>query len=474
MDWVALGFVGACAVFLAAAFRDLVPIPPDGYYHVMVARRIVEDRAIPLWDWWEFAPSGRPHLYPPFFHLLIALFSLPFGGDVFLGFRVMTVLLLPAVLLGEWYFVRTLFGSRWALFAVLLTGWDPMFVLMALMGLPSILAGGLAAVAFARFYERKFVSAGALLFGVMAMHPGIGPCTAGGMLAFALWDGRYRKAGMWTVVVAALVASPWYLRLWAYRSWHVHPLEQGIYGEFEGWALVWEKFAWLQFLNVVMVGLAIWGMRRARWGESRNRLLLCAIAMYLPLLLSYGGRFYLHAVPFLAVFAAEPLSRMKWPKSSWSGVARLAALALCPTLVIVGTGTVVRPGPLPMVSGWTLPVFLGFGGARLLDGGAALGLPRYEDVKALAEHVRSETKPGQVLHVNGGGRDFALMVGALADRPIDEGAWEEYTPPGARSEASLEASATDPAGYYVGMSARGIPRGVVSERVGRFWVGKRG
>jgi hypothetical protein len=460
-------------VLLLIAFRDIVPIPPDGYYHIMVARRILEDRALPLWDWWEFAPLGRPHLYPPLFHILLALLSLPFGGDVIDGFRLMTVLLFPGVLFAEWYFVKRLFGSRRALFALLLTGWDPMFALMALMGLPSVLAGALAVVALARFYERRFVSSGVLLFLSLAMHPGIGPFAAAGMVLFALWDGRYRKAGVYVAGLAFALASPWYMRLWAYRGWHVHPLDQGIYGDYWEWPPLVAKLFWLQFLNVMMLGLGIWGLIRARWREAANRLVLCAAVVYAPLLLSYGGRFYLHTVPFWAVFAAEPLSRLRWPRASWSGVARLAALALCPTLVIVGYGTVLRPGPLPMVSGWSVPVFLGCGGARLMDGGGRLGLMPFSEAEEVAAYVRVHTRPGQVLHV-GLGRDAALMLGMLADRPIDEGAWEEYSPPGRRSRAFQLAALRDPTGCYVEGKRSRMPKGVRAEKVGSVWVGTRG
>jgi hypothetical protein len=40
-----------------------------------VAQKILERGHIPIWDDWEFAPMGRPHLYPPFLHLSIAFFS---------------------------------------------------------------------------------------------------------------------------------------------------------------------------------------------------------------------------------------------------------------------------------------------------------------------------------------------------------------------------------------------------------------
>ena len=43
----------------------------DGYYHLSVANGFIQSGGWVGWDWWCFAPFGRPHLYPPLYHLIL-------------------------------------------------------------------------------------------------------------------------------------------------------------------------------------------------------------------------------------------------------------------------------------------------------------------------------------------------------------------------------------------------------------------
>ena len=76
LDKAALGLVAV--VFLAFAFFHeglSLKSDSDQYYHMAAARRTLELGHIPKWDDWEFAPAGRPHLYPPGLHLALAVLA---------------------------------------------------------------------------------------------------------------------------------------------------------------------------------------------------------------------------------------------------------------------------------------------------------------------------------------------------------------------------------------------------------------
>lgn len=467
-DRVALGIVGGLALVLLWARHDFIPFPPDAYYHLMAAREIVERGAVPLWDDWQFAPGGRPHLYPPLFHLLLAALSLPFGGDVLEAFRVVLALLLPTGLLSAWYLARRFHGPGAGLAALALLGWDPMFAFTSLMGMPAILAGACVTVLLAQFLYRRFVPCVLLAVCVFYIHPGVGPFALLGLLVFSL----VRRAHLPFFLVLAgttlLLALPWYARFWLYRDWLSHPIDLSIYGYFESWQRPWIKLAWLQCINLGLVGLLVGMARRIRVSDDRNLLLLAVAAGCLPLLFSYGGRYYLHVVPLMCVLCAGPLGGWVEEKIRRRAL-RWSLLPLAPTVVLIGFGTVVRPGPFPMVSGWTLPILLGAGAAGMLDGGARLGYASLDDIQAAADHIRRVTEPDQVIHASGD-RDLGVAVAYFADRPVDLGAWEEVSPPDFYEIGMPE---SDPGGCYVGRDPWAVPSGVPVTQFGSLYVAVR-
>lgn len=460
LDRWSLGLLGLCAVLLLIGHRTFLPFPPDGYYHLMVAQQMVDTWRVPFWDAWQFAPEGRPHLYPPLFHILLALLSAPFGGDVLEAFRLTLAYLLPFALFTAWYAARWMFGPRHAFMALLLLGWDPMFVIMGMMGLPSVLSGAMVCLLIIFFLARRLTLACVAAIAAFYTHLGLGPFALLALFLFCLWQRDYRRPFAVLVAVTVIAIAPWYVRFFFYRDWLHHPIDLGIYGWYEGWARPLMKMAWLQFINLGMVALAVWSLRKLPRRDPRYRLILAGIVGFLPMLFSYGGRYYAHSVPLWAMLAGKSLERFARP--------RAIAFALCPTLVLVGYGTVVGPGVIPMASGWCFPPLLGLGGMTYLDGGARLGLVSYHDAKALATRIQHATTPDTILHLNGD-RDLGVMIGFLAHRRIDVGAWEEVSPPTFRGD---RAGGVSREGCYVSRDRSGIPRHMEVEEVGSLWWGR--
>ena len=57
----------------------------DMYYHLQTAWGFIQAGGYSNWDFWEYAPFGRPHIYPPLFHILLALFMKLGFGVIFLA-----------------------------------------------------------------------------------------------------------------------------------------------------------------------------------------------------------------------------------------------------------------------------------------------------------------------------------------------------------------------------------------------------
>lgn len=116
--WLPWVLLSSCAVLWAARWPTF-PLALDPAYHLSVAQQMVLADGPLAYEWWECAPVGRPHLYPPVLHLLLAglltLTNSPIGT-----IRLATALIVPLVLLTIYVAARRLFSASIALACVLM------------------------------------------------------------------------------------------------------------------------------------------------------------------------------------------------------------------------------------------------------------------------------------------------------------------------------------------------------------------
>jgi 4-amino-4-deoxy-L-arabinose transferase-like glycosyltransferase len=470
IDRISLSIIAALFLFLLLGRNQLLPYPPDGYYHLLVAQNIVRLGEIPLWADWEYAPLGRPHLYPPLYHLLVVAASAPSGFDILAGFRLVLAVLLPFTLLSFWYLVRWLFDDRRALLAMLILGMDLTFMIQGLMGLPSVLASGFSFLLLICFLKKRVVLFALLAALMLYTHLGIPAAVLAGLFIFSLFRREYLRNYLIGTACALVMAAPWYVHIWQHRAWFHHPIDLGIYGNFEGANRVLIKLAWLQFINLIPVLLFIVACRKVRWCDTRHQLLLWQGLAFSPMLFSYGGRFLAHSIPYWSVIIAALFTPLLTTRKR---IAVALLLALSPGLVVMGFGSVLSPGVYPMPSGWLAPPVAATIGRSLSDDGKTLGFLGLEEARALGDHIRANTSSDQIVHC-GGRRDFGIMVGFMAQRPIDLAAWEEVYPDSERRERVQRTAADDPTGIYI---LRTQPRVKDSQTtwtaVGRYHIGIR-
>ncbi|MCC6490981.1 MAG: hypothetical protein IT364_26070 [Candidatus Hydrogenedentes bacterium] len=473
LDRLSLAILAGLAALLWLGRNTIIPVPPDAYYHLLVARHIYETGSIPLWNTWEWAPLGRPHLYPPGYHLLLAAAAIPFRGDFLTAFRWLTPAILPFAYFTTWYLARWLFDSRRAFAALLIVGMDAVLVFSAVMGTPGVLATSLVSILFVLFLSGRTIPAAAV--GVLAAYTHLGtPALAFcGLVLFSLINRAYLPRLLCIALITALAAAPWYARVFIFRDWFSHPIDLGVYGEFSPWMRPIMKFTWLQMANVFLMVAVVIAIPRVKWREKRNQLLLAFLVALLPMLFSYGGRYYIHTIHIWAVVAAALFTGLLAEPLRWKRVCTLALLALCPAPALVGTGSPLRPGAYPVPSAWMLGPPVAMGALRLLDGGKALGFASFDDCAAVAERVKQETAPDQILYFTWD-RDTALIVAFLADRRIDVGAWEETMPRRLQQDLIRWYAYHDPHACYISRVGYGVPRDIPEEAVGDLLVGLRG
>lgn len=108
-----------CALVFQILRWGIFPMFIDIYYHLSVMLGFSEAGGYTASSFWEYAPVGRPHLYPPFLHILMLIIH-KMGLSELLVAKLVSFSIYPFTLIAIWLFARSLFNSRTAFFSVLL------------------------------------------------------------------------------------------------------------------------------------------------------------------------------------------------------------------------------------------------------------------------------------------------------------------------------------------------------------------
>ena len=205
------------SLFLLIQRWPLLPNFLDIYYHLSVAQGFDRAGGLVTHAFWEYAPAGRPHLYPPLFHLIILAFIRSGFQGLFIA-RLLSVLIFPSFLYVLWLFSASIFNRRTAFFAVLISVSLYSLFLSVLTFMPVTIAVMMGLLSFWAAHKNKFISASvflALSFYTHAQFPWV---IAISMLAYAALAGQKRAIYPRVVAMAVALALPMILYLVANRS----------------------------------------------------------------------------------------------------------------------------------------------------------------------------------------------------------------------------------------------------------------
>jgi hypothetical protein len=300
-DKLSLCFIGAIFIVLAVNKERLIDFsdPSDQFYHMAVAKQILEKRTIPIWDDWEFAPMGRPHLYPPVLHLLIAFFAGE-PDQIIAGFSSIQMLLYPLALLAYWLLYRKFLSPAHAYLSLIFLSMEFMFGMGCLMGLPASIVNVLWPFILLALINKRTYVAILLLAVAFYTHTGMPALICLCLLIFGLWK-REHFLRILAVIIGALILSiPWTLRYYVFSDWMQASGAQGF-----SFSSIVARLLWLQIANPVFIVLAVWGLFRLK----QTAIFKSQILGFLPMLTQYGGRFFMHGAPFLSPFIAVHFKR---------------------------------------------------------------------------------------------------------------------------------------------------------------------
>ena len=408
-NWFGWIFLGAFASLWLARWPAF-PLVLDPYYHLMIARQIADAGGPIAYEWWEHAPVGRPHLYPPVLHILLALLLKAGVGPV-TALRAASVVLPVGLLVSLYAASRRLAGARTAR-AVLAAACTPfIFHLHCAITLAATLGMIELVWLFVALEEGRPAAAGSLLALLGYTHLGL----PGMALITVIVQAWMRGAAAWRRAAQAgwgwLLPVPWWLHVlraqpglqvtarWENTQLELMPvlLAAAAVGLWTSWRrkgpLSWFVACWAGFLALVP--------RHAyRWLDGEGML---------PLILLAGVGITRAAEWFAG--------RLHGRRLALGGCLAAAAVLLGPTLVRTEEGWQQHwPDSAP----WHL---VGAPGAAVKELDATFVAPPMEELVALVER---NTRPGEILWSNA---PYAVgLVAALAHRPMSSAMFNEVGP----------------------------------------------
>ena len=264
------------AIFSATQW-PLYPYFLDSYYHLGVIQGFQQTNGLVLHDFWEAAPEGRVHLYPPLFHLLWVPLA-RMGVPLLFMAKLWSWMGLPLLLLLAWIVFSEIATPRMACLSVLALATPYSFFLSAVNYAPAnlVLAGALGLIL--AVLKKRWLAGGLLLGLTFLLHAGLPWLLAAGLILYALIEPSFRKTVAATLSVGILAASPWLIHL----GLHLHLLQFHPRGE--------ER---MLETPILLVGLGLAGLWIAWRKKGAGERLLAAMAIgFLPMLAGYRFRFF--------------------------------------------------------------------------------------------------------------------------------------------------------------------------------------
>ena len=179
----------------------------DIYYHLQVAWGFIQAGGYSSWDFWEYAPFGRPHIYPPLFHILLALLMKLGAGVIFLAkfFESATPIVFLIIL---WDFIKKNYSEQLGFFVVIAFSSAFAFFISLSNHIPATLALVFGLLSLGELFKNRVLRAVILLVLCFYTHISVSWFIALSYIFYAVMDKNYRRNSLRVVFYSLLIALP--------------------------------------------------------------------------------------------------------------------------------------------------------------------------------------------------------------------------------------------------------------------------
>lgn len=195
-------------LLLIAVNLSMYPVFLDIPYHMAVTSGFQEAGGVTTWDFWDYAPEGRPHIYPPLLHVSMSLL-MDMGLSMEFVATLVCLIMFPLILLCLWWSMRKLFGPRAAFYSLVLAGVPYMFFWQSGVTIAASLVLALTPLIMVMVEEDRKIAAAILLAMCLYSHLVMGHLAALAIFIYMLHR-REKWRGILTILCSAyLLYLPW-------------------------------------------------------------------------------------------------------------------------------------------------------------------------------------------------------------------------------------------------------------------------
>lgn len=273
-DTCSVAIIALFTLFQVIQWRSF-PLFLDIYYHLCVMAGFNDAGGYVTRAFWEYAPIGRPHLYPPLLHaLMLLVYKLGFT-KIFIA-RFFNSMIYPLVLASIWAAFRKLFTERLSFFALLIfaSSYSLYLSVMNLIPFSLVLIFGLFLFVFLE--ERKLLTCSLLMGLCFYTHT-----FASWLILLALFlYGQLNSARRRDCIKVALIGLIFGLPILCYQFYH---------RQYFRFAQAMENY-YLD-INLAIFILATAGIILAARKKGRYYILLSIFIGFLPLVFTHKMRY---------------------------------------------------------------------------------------------------------------------------------------------------------------------------------------
>ena len=222
-----------CFLLLQVLRWRILPQFMDMHYHLLTAWGFNQAGGYSGWDFWQYAPFGRIHIYPPVFHLILAAL-LKAGINAVILAKICETATPILFLSALWLFVRRNYNERLAFFVLLALSSSYSFYLSLINYIPATLAIILGLYVFDQLFRNRTLRPILLLALCFYTHIGISWFFVLSLFLYGLFDSRYRKTCFLVSMFSIVLACPILLKqLAGFKLFSTASINEKYFSEFK-------------------------------------------------------------------------------------------------------------------------------------------------------------------------------------------------------------------------------------------------
>lgn len=253
------------------------PLKYDSYYHVRVVELMKETGSIPSFEPWPY--GGRPHIYPPFYHLALLSLNTVTGIDPMELVKYFLPIMSALTILVVFWLVNALANKNAALLASLFTALNP-YLISSSYDSPQVFGLMLSCFAVYFLLKKKYLSSGLALGVIFLINTFSAVAASSVVIVYMLLTKKWSQIPK-ILVFPAIFSMIWYLPKLNLMYCYDNSLGAFFVGKAVGGMLVQESII---IMTPILMALALMGRIK---GELQKFYLLW-VAIFVALFLSFA------------------------------------------------------------------------------------------------------------------------------------------------------------------------------------------